>query len=147
MSTVQHPRPRGAEPRGGGRRAAFFWTVLVVAGLLEIVWSLALKEAEGLTRPGWAAAGIATAMASLGLLSYALKGLPVGSAYAAWVGIGSVGVAVAGMLALGEPVTVPRLLFLGLIVAGVVILSLAETPPGEDGAAERPGAANAAEQS
>ncbi|MDA2803810.1 DMT family transporter [Nocardiopsis suaedae] len=132
MSTVQRHRPRG-----GHRRAAFSWAVLVVAGLLEIAWSLALKEAEGLTRPGWAAAGIGTAMVSLGLLSYALRDLPVGTAYAAWVGIGSVGVAVAGMLALGEPVALPRLLFLGLIVAGVVILSRPETPP--SGADEEPG--------
>lgn len=100
------------------------WAILVTAGLLEIVWSLALKESEGLTRPGWAALGVGTAMVSLGMLSYALRNLPLGTAYAAWVGIGTVGVAVAGMVALGEPVTWTRLVFLGLIIAGVVGLNL-----------------------
>ncbi|WP_338022678.1 DMT family transporter [Allosalinactinospora lopnorensis] len=66
------------------------WVVLIVAGLLEIVWSLALKEASGLTRPVWSALGIGVAMLSLGMLSYALKSLPVGTAYAVWVGIGTV---------------------------------------------------------
>ncbi|WP_170181655.1 DMT family transporter [Haloactinospora alba] len=104
------------------------WVILVVAGLLEIVWSLALKEADGLTRLGWSVLGVGVAMVSLGMLSYALKSLPVGTAYAVWVGIGTVGVAGVGMVALGEPVTWPRMVFLGLIVAGVMGLNLESSP-------------------
>ncbi|WP_017537466.1 DMT family transporter [Nocardiopsis halophila] len=108
------------------RSPAASWTVLAVAGLLEIVWSLALKKAEGLTRPGWGALGIGTALLSLGLLSTALKDLPMGTAYAAWVGIGTIGVAAAGIIAHGEPVTAARLALLGLIIGGVVTLSLSD---------------------
>ncbi|TQN28282.1 quaternary ammonium compound-resistance protein SugE [Haloactinospora alba] len=100
------------------------WVILVVAGLLEIVWSLALKKADGLTRLGWSVLGVGVAMVSLGMLSYALKSLPVGTAYAVWVGIGTVGVAVTGMVALGESASRGRLACLGLIVAGVMGLNL-----------------------
>ncbi|RKT85532.1 quaternary ammonium compound-resistance protein SugE [Saccharopolyspora antimicrobica] len=102
------------------------WILLIVAGLLEIVWSLALKHAEGMTRLWPAVVGIAVAMVSLGLLSVALKHLPVGSAYAIWVGIGTIGVAAVGMLAFGEPVTWPRLAFLALILVGIAGLKFAE---------------------
>ncbi|MGI8308145.1 DMT family transporter [Saccharopolyspora hattusasensis] len=102
------------------------WVILVVAGLLEIVWSLALKHAEGLTRVWPAVLGIAVAMISLGMLSVALKELPVGSAYAIWVGIGTVGVAAVGMVFLSEPMTVSRLAFLGLIVVGIAGLKFVE---------------------
>ncbi|MGW3472521.1 DMT family transporter [Saccharopolyspora sp. NPDC000995] len=102
------------------------WVILVVAGLLEIVWSLALKHAEGMTRVWPAVLGIAVAMISLGMLSVALKDLPVGSAYAIWVGIGTVGVAAVGMLFLSEPVTVSRLAFLALIVVGIAGLKFVE---------------------
>ncbi|GAA2794820.1 multidrug efflux SMR transporter [Saccharopolyspora taberi] len=103
------------------------WIVLLVAGALEIVWSLALKHADGLSRLWPSVLGIGVAMVSLAMLSVALKDLPVGTAYAVWVGIGTVGVAVAGMLVLGEPVTWPRLVFLALIVAGVAGLKLVES--------------------
>ncbi|MGW1677681.1 DMT family transporter [Saccharopolyspora sp. NPDC002376] len=102
------------------------WVILIVAGLLEIVWSLALKHAEGMTRLWPAVVGIGVAMISLGMLSLALKHLPVGSAYAIWVGIGTVGVAVVGMLTFGEPVTWPRLAFLTLIVVGIAGLKFVE---------------------
>lgn len=101
------------------------WGILVVAGLLEIVWSLALKRANGLERPVWTMTGLGVALLSLGMLTNALKDLPVGTAYAAWVGIGAVGVAVFGILALGEPATWSRLFFLGVIVVGVIGLNLA----------------------
>ncbi|MCP1726581.1 quaternary ammonium compound-resistance protein SugE [Natronospira proteinivora] len=100
------------------------WSVLVAAGLLEIVWSLALKKANGLTRPGWAVTGIVVAMISLGMLTYALRYLAVGTAYAVWVGIGAVGVATVGMLIFQEPVSCRRLLSLGLIITGVIGLNL-----------------------
>ncbi|GAA1191773.1 DMT family transporter [Prauserella alba] len=123
-------RSRSRPARGTGRTLTIAWTTLTVAGLLEIAWSLALAAADGLTRPWWAVAGIALAMISLGMLSCALRELPVGTAYAAWVGIGAVGVAVTGMLWLGDPASWQRLMCLGLIVAGVIGLNRAEPAPG-----------------
>ncbi|MFE9243937.1 DMT family transporter [Nocardiopsis sp. NPDC006938] len=100
------------------------WFVLLVAGLLETVWSLALKRAGGLQRPGWLVFGIAVALVSLGLLSLALRELPVGGAYAVWVGVGAVGVAGAGMLFLGESAAPRRLVSVAAIVVGVAGLHL-----------------------
>lgn len=102
------------------------WTVLVLAGLLEIVWSLALDRADGLARPGWAAVGILVAMTSLLMLSYSLRTLPLGTAYAVWVAIGTVGVAAVGILLLGEPARVGRIAALGLILLGVAWLHAAD---------------------
>ncbi|MCP3166678.1 DMT family transporter [Myxococcus qinghaiensis] len=95
------------------------WLLLVVAGALEIVWALALKRAEGLTRFWPSVLGISIALASLVLLGLALKHLPVGTAYAVWVGIGAAGVAVCGMVFLGEQVSVARIVCLALIGIGV----------------------------
>ncbi|MFD0772753.1 DMT family transporter [Streptomonospora algeriensis] len=134
-------RGERAAGRAFPRARTTAWVVLVLAGLLEIVWSLALTEADGLSRPGWAVGGIVLAMISLGMLSYSLGHLPVGTAYAVWVGIGAVGVAVVGMLFLGEPAGWERLIFLGLIIAGVIGLNQSEKPDGSDGAADtRPAA-------
>lgn len=101
----------------------------MLAAALEIMWALALTEADGLTRPGWAIAGIAIAIASLIMLTRALRTLPLGSAYTVWVGLGAVGVALAGVLILGEPLTPLRATCLALVVAGVVGLTLTDTPP------------------
>ncbi|GAA4901910.1 DMT family transporter [Streptomonospora salina] len=108
------------------------WAVLIAAGLLEIVWSVALDEAHGLTELWPSVIGIGTALLSLALLSRALRSLPMGTAYAAWVGIGAVGVAAVGTLVLGEPFTWTRAVCIGLIIAGVVGLNA------EDGASPRP---------
>ncbi|RZS36855.1 quaternary ammonium compound-resistance protein SugE [Herbihabitans rhizosphaerae] len=102
------------------------WVILVAAGLLEIVWSVALKQADGLTRLVPTVIGIAVAAVSLGMLSIALADLPVGTAYAVWVGIGTVGVAVTGMALFGEAMSLSRLGFLLLIVAGIIGLKLVE---------------------
>jgi quaternary ammonium compound-resistance protein SugE len=102
------------------------WTMLVGAGLLEVVWAVALKHAGGLTRLWPSAVGIAAAVASFVMLAGALRTLPVGTAYAVWVGIGALGVALAGILALGESASAPRLGFLALILVGVVGLKLVE---------------------
>jgi quaternary ammonium compound-resistance protein SugE len=99
--------------------------MLVVAGLLEVGWAVGLKYTDGLTRL-WPTAWTATALvASVVLLGVAVKALPLGTAYAVWVGIGAVGTAVLGILLLGEPATVARLASIGLIVAGIVGLKLA----------------------
>lgn len=102
------------------------WSVLFVAGVLEIVWSLALDRADGLNRPGWAALGIIVATASLLLLSFSLREIPLGTAYAVWVAIGTVGVATVGMVVLGEPVSIGRLAAISLIIVGVVGLHATE---------------------
>ena len=102
------------------------WIMLVGAGLLEVVWALALKQAGGFTRFWPSAIGIASAVVSFVMLSAALRTLPVGTAYAVWVGIGALEVALAGVLALGESASPARLAGLALILAGVVCLKLVE---------------------
>ena len=103
------------------------WFLLIVAGLLEIVWAIALKHADGFSRLWPSVLGLTTAGVSFALLAMALRSLPVGTAFAAWVGIGAIGVALVGILALGEPATPARLGFLALIVIGVAGLKLAES--------------------
>lgn len=101
------------------------WFMLVVAGLFEVVWAVGLKYTDGFTRP-WLTVGTVLAMiVSVVLLGVAMKSLPVGTAYAVWVGVGAVGTAVLGIFLLGEPAHPLRLLSLGLIVAGIVGLKLA----------------------
>lgn len=102
------------------------WVMLVTAGLLEIVWAIALKQTNGWTRLVPSVIGIASALASFLLLAAALKSLPVGTAYAVWVGIGAAGVALVGIAVLGESASPLRLLCLALIVAGVIGLKLVE---------------------
>ena len=108
----------------GGQPLA--WIILIGAGLLEIVWAIALKFADGFTRFWPSAIGLAAALASFVMLSVALKSLPVGTAYAVWVGIGALGVAMTGMIALGESVSVLRLTFLALILVGIIGLKMVE---------------------
>lgn len=103
------------------------WFLLVTAGLLEIGWAVGLKYTEGFTR-FWPTLGTVLSMiASLGLLGLALKSLPIGTAYAIWVGIGAVGTALVGIVLLGESAHPLRLLSLGLIVVGIVGLKLTAT--------------------
>jgi quaternary ammonium compound-resistance protein SugE len=100
------------------------WLSLFVAGLFEIGWAIGLKYTNGFTRL-WPTVGTVTAMiVSLGFLEYALRTLPVGTAYAVWVGIGAVGTAILGMVLLGESREPLRLACLVLIVAGVIGLKL-----------------------
>jgi quaternary ammonium compound-resistance protein SugE len=100
------------------------WLVLVAAGVLEIVWAIGLKYADGFTRLAPSLVTIVAATASFWLLALAIKVLPVGTAYAAWTGIGAVGTAVLGMLLFGEPATVARLVCIAMIVAGIAGLKL-----------------------
>ena len=102
------------------------WTILLGAGLLEIVWAIALKHTGGFTRFWPSAIGIAAALASFVMLSSALQSLPVGTAYAVWVGIGALGVAAVGIVALGESASPLRLGFLALILVGIVGLKLVD---------------------
>jgi quaternary ammonium compound-resistance protein SugE len=100
------------------------WALLVAAGILEIGWAIGLKYSEGFTRLWPSIWTIAAIVLSLYLLSIAARTLPIGTAYAVWVGIGAAGAMVLGMALLGEPRTVARIACIGLIVAGVVGLKL-----------------------
>lgn len=103
------------------------WSLLFVAGLLEIGMALALKSSAGWTRLLPSALGVAAAIASVFFLTHALKHLPTGVAYAIWTGMGSVGVALIGMLWLGEQATPLRIGCIGLIVVGMVGLRLSDS--------------------
>lgn len=103
------------------------WVLLLVAGLLETVWALLLKQSAGFTRPGPTIGFLISLAFSMALLAQSLKTLPVGTAYAVWVGIGAAGTALAGMLWLGEPRDPFKLVALGLIIAGVIGLRIAES--------------------
>jgi quaternary ammonium compound-resistance protein SugE len=102
------------------------WAILVGAGLLEIVWAVALKHADGFTRFWPSVLGLVTAVVSFVLLAAALRSLPVGTAYAVWVGVGALGVAITGIIALGESASLLRIGFLSLILIGIVGLKLVE---------------------
>ncbi|MBS2966529.1 multidrug efflux SMR transporter [Actinocrinis puniceicyclus] len=100
------------------------WFLIVVAGFFETGFAVLLKQSESFTRL-WPTIGFAAcAIISFGLLTVALRGLEVGPAYAAWTGLGTAGTAIVGMMALGESVSVLKLVSLSLIMAGVVGLNL-----------------------
>lgn len=103
------------------------WLCLFVAGLLEVVWAVGLKYTEGFTRPAPSAVTVGAMVGSFYLLSVALRTLPLGTAYAIWVGIGAVGTAIAGTLLFDEATTPLKLASLLLVVAGIVGLKLAST--------------------
>lgn len=100
------------------------WLYLFVAGLFEVGWAIGLKYTQGFTRLVPTLFTAASMIVSLGLLGIALKSLPVGTAYAVWTGIGTIGTAILGIALLGEPAGALRLLCIGLIVAGIVGLKL-----------------------
>ena len=105
------------------------WVILFVAGLFEIAWAVGLKYTEGFTRLWPTVATIVALVASMSLLGIALRTLPLGTAYAVWTGIGSVGTAVLGIVLFREPATVMRLVCIGLIVTGIVGFKLLTTSP------------------
>jgi len=101
------------------------WMILVLAGLFETGWAIGLKYTHGFTRPLPSALTVVAMIASFWLLSAALKTLPVGTAYAVWVGIGAVGTVLLGILLLHEPASVARMVSIALIICGIVGLKLA----------------------
>jgi quaternary ammonium compound-resistance protein SugE len=101
------------------------WIYLIGAGLLEIGWAIGLKYTQGFTRPVPTVLTVASMAVSLGLLGLALKTLPLGTAYAIWTGIGTVGTVILGIILFGEAATAFRLACVGLILAGIVGLKLA----------------------
>lgn len=101
------------------------WLVLFLAGVFEVVWAVGLKYSEGFTRLGPSLVTLGAMAASFYLLAVALRSLPLGTAYAVWVGIGAVGTAVAGIVLFHESVTALKLVSLTLVVAGIAGLRLA----------------------
>lgn len=100
------------------------WVVLFIAGLLEIGWAVGLKYTEGLTRLVPTLLTAAAMAGSVALLGVALRSLPLGTAYAVWTGIGTIGTVIFGIVVLGEPATAARLVCMALIVAGILGLKL-----------------------
>lgn len=107
------------------------WLLLIVAGLLETAWAIGLKYSEGFTRPVASVLTVLAIAASMGLLGVAARDLPIGTAYAVWVGIGAFGAALLGIALFGEPVTLPRILFLGLLLVAIVGLRITGAAAGE----------------
>lgn len=101
------------------------WVYLFLAGLFEIAWAVGLKYTHGFTRLTPSLLVGAAMLASMGLLALAVRDLPIGTAYAVWTGIGTLGAAVFGMALLGEPAGALRLFCIGLIAAGIAGLKLA----------------------
>jgi quaternary ammonium compound-resistance protein SugE len=101
------------------------WLILIAAGLFEVGWAVGLKYTQGFTRLWPSLATLASMAVSLGLLGLALKELPIGTAYAVWTGIGTIGTAILGIALFGEPATAARMACIGLIVAGILGLKLA----------------------
>ncbi|WP_347115013.1 quaternary ammonium compound efflux SMR transporter SugE [Leclercia sp. S52] len=100
------------------------WFILVIAGLLEVVWAIGLKYTHGFTRLTPSIITVSAMIVSIVLLSWAMRSLPVGTAYAVWTGIGAVGAAITGILLLGESASLARIASLALIVAGIIGLKL-----------------------
>jgi quaternary ammonium compound-resistance protein SugE len=95
------------------------WLYLFVAGLLEVAWAIGLKYTEGFTRLAPSVLTVIAMIASFGMLGLALRTLPLGTAYAVWTGIGTVGTVILGIFLFQEPTDAPRLICIALIVAGV----------------------------
>jgi quaternary ammonium compound-resistance protein SugE len=96
------------------------WIILFIAGLFETAWAIGLKYTDGFTRL-WPSVGTLVAMIiSVVLLGYAMKSLPVGTAYAVWTGIGAVGTVILGIVLFSEPVNVGRVVSIALIIAGII---------------------------
>jgi quaternary ammonium compound-resistance protein SugE len=105
--------------------ASLSWLVLLIAGLFEVGWAIGLKYTEGFTR-FWPTVGtVASMIISVALLGLALKVLPVGSAYAIWVGVGAVGTVILGILLFGDSASLPKLISVGFIIVGIIGLKLA----------------------
>ncbi|MFN4147931.1 MAG: quaternary ammonium compound efflux SMR transporter SugE [Rhodocyclaceae bacterium] len=101
------------------------WALLILAGLFEVVWAIGIKYTEGFTRFWPSLITLVSMVASVVLLGLSVKTLPVGTAYAVWVGVGAVGTAILGIVLFAEAATLGRLLSLGLIIIGIIGLKLA----------------------
>lgn len=105
------------------------WTLLIIAGCLEAAWAIGLKYTHGFTKPIPTIFTLIGIVASFWMLAVAAKTLPIGTAYAVWVGIGSFGAAMLGMALLGEPATAGRLFFLMLLMVAIIGLKVTSPSP------------------
>lgn len=104
------------------------WFFLCLAGLLETCWALGMKLSHGFSHLGWVAFTVVSMGLSVWLLAFAMRNLPLGTAYAIWTGIGAVGAAVLGIVCFKEPASLLRIISLFLILAGIIGLKLSHTP-------------------
>lgn len=104
------------------------WLILILAGLAEVVWAYSMKQSAGFTRLWPSVITVAVSILSFVLLGWAMRVLPLGTAYVVWTGIGAVGAFVVGIVCLGEAASLSRLLAAGLIVSGLVLMKLASAP-------------------
>ena len=100
------------------------WTMLVVAGILEVVWAYAMKQSDGFTRLVPSLVTLVVMVASFALLSVSMRTIPLGTAYTVWTGIGAVGAFIVGIAVLGEQINATRILAAVLIVCGLVLMKL-----------------------
>ena len=103
------------------------WIALLVAGLLEVLWAYTMKQSHGFTNLKYSAVTLVAMVASFGLLSYAMRSLPLGTAYTIWTGIGAVGSFILGVMILGESLSAMRMMAAVLIVAGLVLMKLSSS--------------------
>lgn len=103
------------------------WLILLIAGLFEVVWAIGLKYSDGFSKPFASALTLLAMAISVILLGWALRSLPVGSAYAVWVGVGAVGTAIASVVLFGESLNPMKMLSLSFVVIGIIGLKLAHT--------------------
>ncbi|OTG62907.1 quaternary ammonium compound efflux SMR transporter SugE [Acinetobacter silvestris] len=103
------------------------WFMLILAGLFEVVWAYSMKMSEGFSKLTPSIVTLVFMVLSFALLAYAMRSLPLGTAYTIWTGIGAVGSFLIGILILGEPATAMRMLAAVLIVAGLVLMKLSST--------------------
>lgn len=104
------------------------WLILILAGLAEVVWAYSMKQSEGFTRLWPSAITVVVSGLSFVLLAWAMRSLPLGTAYMVWTGIGAIGAFVVGIVCLGEAASPPRLAAAGLIVAGLALMKLSSGP-------------------
>src|SRR5690606_5180215 len=119
-STSGEGRAPSSPPSSPPPHTAMAWALLIIAGLLETGWAIGLKYTDGFTRFWPSVATIAAIIVSMFLLSIAARTLPIGSAYAVWVGIGAAGAAILGVLLLGEPMNLARAFFLALLFVAII---------------------------
>lgn len=100
------------------------WWYVIFAGCFEVLFTTCLRYVDGFRHVGWTLAFVAAMCASLFLVGLAIKTLPMGTVYAVWTGLGAFGTVVVGMMFYGEPVTIPRMVLLCVLVASVAVLKL-----------------------
>lgn len=101
------------------------WVSLFIAGILEIIWAFSMKQSEGFTKVGATVVTIVTVIASFVLLSYSMRTLPLGTAYTIWTGIGAIGAFLVGVVFLGEPAGMLRILAAFMIIGGLLLMKIA----------------------